>query len=101
MFTKAPEFLPDGPAHLADGAVLTVELQAVLEHKRHISQEVLHACVGVDVQSLFYSAEVHGSLYNVEIVRDAQLRGVDRLMENPGLGTFPQTVEQSLGSFVP
>jgi len=40
-------------------------------------------------------------LNDVKVVKDVQLDGVDRLLENPGITMLPKILDQSLGCFIP
>lgn len=73
-------------------AALPVVLNTVLKDKVEIVEEVLKFEVLILLQLVFNCPKVHRVLDDVEVVRDVELLGINRLVEDPGLVVLPETV---------
>ena len=88
-------------AHKTDLSGLSIVKDAIIKYQLHIVQEILHLGIDIVIQILLYSRQVHWLLNDVKVVKDVQLDGVDRLLENPGITMLPKILDQSLGCFIP
>ena len=79
----------------------SVVLDAVVEDEFHVVAEFLDIVVDVEGQFFFYCAEIHGVLYDVEVVIDVVTAGVDGLVEVVASFCFPAQGEHFLCGFDP
>lgn len=74
---------------------------AILPNQLHILNELLRTEVKVMKESLLYGAEVHGLGYDVEVVKDVELYGIDRLDKVEGAFLLRATRYDFEGDLVP
>lgn len=77
------EFFTNTSAQDANLTIFAIILDAVLEHEIHIVEEVLKLQILIRVKLVFYCSKIHGMLDDVEIVRNVETLGINRLIENP------------------
>lgn len=95
------KLVPHEFANFSDGVIFPIELAAVIEDELHVVEEFLHAMVVVSIKALLNSAEVHGVLYDIEVVGHIIFSRVDWVVEDPGLVELPKSRDQALGCFIP
>ena len=77
--------LLDFEAEPTNIALCAIVEPTVVENELHVVHEVLNARIFVFLQLLANRLKVHGILYNVGVVGDAQLLPIDRVCENVSL----------------
>lgn len=95
------ELFPDSLAHDADLAALAVVEDAVVKHQLDFVEEVLDLSVLIITQLRLHRAKVHRLLHDVKVVRDAELHGVDWLVEDPRIRVLPERIYQPLCGLLP
>lgn len=101
MVVELVELLTNALAHCAHLTVFTVVLEAVLEHEIQIVEEIRELQILICVKLVLYRAKVHRLLNYVEVVRDVELLGIHRFVENPCLMVLPDRSDHTLCGFVP
>ena len=93
------EFIHNNEAALTSRGIFSIIQEAIVKASLDVINHVLHSGVYVVVQPLFYRAEVDWVGDHVEVIWDAQEVRIHWIVED--VATFPQTIEQPFGSFVP
>lgn len=88
-------------APLAGGTVFAVIEDAVVKAPLNIFDHFRHGHVLAVIQPLLNGSEVNRVLHDLKVVRNAQAVRVDRVVEDLGRATPPETGKQTFGRLVP
>jgi len=85
------EFLSHSLAHLSHRTVFTIILYTIIERQIDVLYKLLKAAsILIESKLVLYCGKVHRFCHNIEVVRDLKLFRINRLVENPGLISFPK-----------